>query len=356
MRLADGDHGRTGTHLIETDPHCASTPELPTDRRALLARYREPDLRQGVTQLLLTVVPFCLLWAGMWYSLRFSYLLTLVLAVPTAGFLVRLYILHHDCGHGSFFKSKQLNDVTGYLLGLFVMTPYHVWRRQHALHHASSGDLDRRGFGDVATMTVGEYRLSTRRQRFGYRLYRHPLVLFGIAPIMYFAVLQRFTWGLPASWKKERANIHWTNLILLLCAAGLCWVFGIREFLMVHVPVTVIASSLGVWLFYVQHNFDATYWERHEGWDFGIAAMEGSSYYQLPRPLQWITANIGFHHIHHLDSRIPSYRLPECYAGHAAFQEVYRLTLWQSLSCVTLKLWDEDERRMVGYPILHAGR
>jgi len=333
---------------------CSPPPPLPADHGAVLARYREPGLGQSVQQLLSSAIPFCLLWALMWFSLRYSYWLTLMLSVPTAGFLVRLFILQHDCGHGSFFRSKRLNDVIGFALGVLVLTPYHCWRRQHALHHATSGDLDRRGFGDVATMTVREYLQLTPLKRLGYRLYRNPFVLFGVAPVVYFVVLRRFTYDLPRSWKRERASVHCTNLAILVCVLGIGWFVGFRQFLLVHVPVTVLASSLGVWLFYVQHNFEETYWQRHDRWDFEIAGMAGSSYYQLPKGLQWLTANIGFHHIHHLDSRIPNYRLQECFDGNSVFQRVNRLTLWQSFSCVTLKLWDENEGKMVGFQSLEG--
>jgi omega-6 fatty acid desaturase (delta-12 desaturase) len=328
---------------------CSPPPPLPVDHKVVLARYREPNLGQSVQQLLSSVIPFCILWSLMWFSLRYSYWITLMLSVPTAGLLVRLFILQHDCGHGSFFKSKRLNDMFGFALGVLVLTPYHCWCRQHALHHATSGDLDRRGFGDVAIMTVREYLQLTSLKRLGYRLYRNPFVLFGIAPVVYFVVLRRFTYDLPRSWKRERASVHCTNLALLVCLFSICWLVGLRQFLLVHVPVTTLASSLGVWLFYVQHNFEATYWQRHDSWDFGIAGMAGSSYYHLPKGLQWLTANIGFHHIHHLDSRIPNYRLQECFDGNSVFQRVNQFTLRQSLSCVTLKLWDENEGKMVGF-------
>jgi len=327
----------------------SSPPSLPAEHRAALARYREPNFGRSVRQLLSSFVPFCALWALMWFSLRYSYWLTLMLSVPTAGLLVRMFILQHDCGHGSFFKSQRLNDAIGFALGVLVLIPYHCWRRQHALHHATSGDLDRRGFGDVDTMTVREYLQLTRLKRLGYRLLRNPFVLFGVAPIVYFLVLRRFTYNLPRSWKKERASVYYTNLALLGCALGMCWLVGPRQFLLVHVPVMILASSLGVWLFYVQHNFESTYWQRHDNWDFEIAAVVGSSYYHLPKGLQWLTANIGFHHIHHLDSRIPNYRLQECFDGNSVFQRVSRLTLWQSLSCATLKLWDENAGKMVGF-------
>lgn len=319
------------------------------DRKTLLAEYREPDFGRSVRQLVSSFVLFSIFWALMWLSLRYSYWLTLLLAVPTAGFLVRLFILQHDCGHGALFKSKRWNDAIGFLLSILVMTPYTCWRRQHALHHATSGDLDRRGVGDVHTLTVAEYLALPPMKQLAYRIYRHPLVFFGIGPIVHFAILQRFTANLPRTWKIERAGVHATNLALLVCFLVIASFVGFRQFLLVHVPVTILASSAGAWLFYVQHNFEGTYWQREERWDFESAALAGSSYYQLPRGLQWLTANIGFHHIHHLDSRIPNYRLPECFAMHSEFQQASRITLRQSLSCASLKLWDEDTGKMVGF-------
>lgn len=320
------------------------------DLKAVLAQYRAPNATTGVRQLLNSLLPFGLLWFLMWYSLQYSYAVTLLLAIPTAGFLVRLYILQHDCGHGSLFKSKWLNDWIGRVLAVMVFTPYLAWKSQHAQHHASAGDLERRGVGDVHTLTLAEFQRLPRMQRFGYRIYRHPLFVFGLAPLLYFVVIQRFTSGLPKSWKNERASVHLTNLAIAVCIAGMCWLIGWKAFLMVHAPIIAIASSLGMWLFYVQHNFEGTYWEHHGEWDFETAALRGSSFYDLPAPLQWITANIGFHHIHHLDSRIPNYRLQECFDAHPELQQGPRLTLWQSLACVRVKLWDEETRKMVGFP------
>lgn len=315
----------------------------------VLAQYRKPSPGRCVWQLLSSIIPFCMLWALMLFSLRYSYWITLALSVPTAGLLVRLFILQHDCGHGSFFKSKKINDAVGFVLGVLVLTPYHCWRREHALHHATSGDLDRRGYGDVEMKTVNEYLRLTPLKRLAYRLHRNPFILFGVGPFVYFAILRRFTFDLDPSWKKERISIHATNLALLASILGVGWLVGYREFVMVHLPVAILASSLGVWMFYVQHTFEDTYWEHHDNWDFEAAAITGSSYYHLPRGLQWLTANIGFHHIHHLDSRIPNYRLQECFDRNPEFQQVTRLTIWQSLSCISFKLWDEKQGKMVGF-------
>ena len=318
-------------------------------RKTRLAQYREPSAWRSSWQLGSSIILFCALWILAFISMRYSYWLTLALSIPTAGVMLRLFVLQHDCGHGSFFRSKRLNDVIGFSLGALVMTPYGAWRRQHALHHATAGNLDRRGHGDVHTITVAEYQKLTRMQQRGYRLLRNPVIQFGVTPLVYFAILQRLTRSVPQSWNRERAGIHWTNAIMLAGTVTGIWLLGLWQFVFVHLPVVYFASSAGVWLFYVQHNFETAYWQRHDEWDFELAGIAGSSYYHLPRALQWLTANIGFHHIHHLDSRIPNYRLQECFEQNTAFQGVPRLTLWQSLSCMSLKLFDEETGKMVGF-------
>jgi omega-6 fatty acid desaturase (delta-12 desaturase) len=318
------------------------------DYRALTSAYREPALRRSLTQLATSIVPFCALWALMWLSLSYSYLLVLALAVPTAGFLVRLFILQHDCGHGSFFKSKAANDAMGRALSILTMTPYDRWRKNHAVHHATSGDLDRRGCGDVHMLTVGEYCKLRPLRKLLYRFHRHPFVLFGIGPFIYFVIFQRFTFHDRRLSRKERAGVHWTNVGLLAAAGLMGWLVGFGPFLSIHVPMLAIAASAGAWLFYVQHHFESTYFRRHDRWDYFDAGLAGSSYYQLPAPLRWITADIGLHHIHHLDSQIPNYRLQECFKENPALQRVARLTLSDSLSCASLKLWDEEKSEMVG--------
>jgi omega-6 fatty acid desaturase (delta-12 desaturase) len=285
----------------------------------------------------------------MWVSLEYSYWVTLLLALPTAGFLVRLFVLQHDCGHGSFFVSKTANDVAGCALGVLTMTAYYRWRKNHAVHHATSGDLDRRGYGDVHILTVEEYLLLSPLKRLAYRVHRNPLVLFAIGPFSYFVIYQRFAYYEPRLWKKERASVYWTNLALLASVLAMWWLIGLQPFLLVHLPVIAVAASAGVWLFYVQHNFPETCWQHHDNWDYFVAGISGSSYYHLPKVLQWITANIGLHHIHHLDSRIPNYRLQQCFDDNPEFQRANRLTFWSSLSCASLKLWDEDEARLVGF-------
>jgi omega-6 fatty acid desaturase (delta-12 desaturase) len=276
-------------------------------------------------------------------------LLTLIAAVPAAGFLVRLFILAHDCGHGSFFPYRWANDTVGSALGILTLTPYHRWRKHHAIHHATSGDLDRRGFGDVYMLTVREYLKLPPLRQWAYRVHCHPLVLFGIGPFLYFVVWQRLTFE-PRTWKKERRSVWLTNTGLLVCGAAIAWLIGLGPFLAVHMPIVALASSAGVWLFFVQHHFPETYWRRTGQWSYAAAGLQGSSCYQLPGILQWLTANIGIHHIHHLDSRIPNYNLRACFDENPEFQQVYRLTIRESLSCARLNLWDEETRELVEIP------
>lgn len=332
---------------------CGTTPvdsPVPADYRRFLAPYRKPELGRSLWQLIGTIVRFLLLWVLMWASLRYSYWLVLVLALPTGGLLVRLFILQHDCGHGSFFRSKSVNDLVGCALSVLTLTPYYRWRKNHAVHHATSGDLDRRGFGDIHMLTVAEFRKLSPLKRFVYRVHRHPVILFGVGPVLYFGVFQRFAFYEPRSWKKERANVYWTNLALMIGLLLMAWLVGLKSFLLIHLPIVIIASSAGVWLFYVQHQFEPAYWRRHDRWDYVDAGTAGSSYYQLPKLLQWFTANIGLHHIHHLVSQIPNYRLQKCFDENPLLQRVKRLTLRESLSCAALKLWDEEKAEMVGFP------
>lgn len=319
-------------------------------RTRALTKYEAPDLRRSLPQLLATVLPFVALWMAMLRALEYGYWLTLLLAVPTAGFLVRLFMLQHDCAHRSFVPSPAANDVLGTVIGLFTLTPHYCWRRIHLMHHATSGNLDRRGDGDIDTLTVDEYvRLSPFR-RLWYRVYRHPLLLFGIAPSLHFVVKQRFCPSDSPLWKRERASVHATNAALLALVAGLSVAIGFKRLLLVQVPIVMLASSMGVWLFYVQHQFEDTYWESGVRWNYVAAGIQGSSYYVLPQPLEWLTCRIGLHHIHHLGPRIPNYRLRECLDENPPLQQVPALTLRQSLRCASLKLWDEDRRRLVPYP------
>jgi omega-6 fatty acid desaturase (delta-12 desaturase) len=314
-----------------------------------LARYREPDLRRSVWQVADTAVPFAVLWAAMLFFVGRAYWLTLLLAVPAAGFLVRLFIIQHDCGHGAFFRSSRASNALGFVLGVLTLTPYDYWRKVHAIHHATSGNLERRGFGDIDTLTVREYAARGRWPRLQYRLYRNPLVLFGVGPAFQFLIKHRLPTLVPRSWKRERRSILWTNVALAGTVTAMALVMGLKAFLMVQLPITLLASSLGVWLFYIQHQFRETYWAHEAEWDYVAAGMRGSSYCALPPVLQWMTGNIGIHHVHHLDSRIPNYRLQQCMDENPALQQVTRLTIWYGLKCIFLKLWDEERSTLVGY-------
>jgi acyl-lipid omega-6 desaturase (Delta-12 desaturase) len=315
----------------------------------MLKPYWGADTRRSVTQLAASFVPFVLLWYAMLRSIEVSYLLTLFLALPTAGFLMRLFMIQHDCGHGSFFRSRRARDWAGFAIGVLTLIPYQYWRKTHAHHHAHSGDLDFRGLGDVNTLTVGEYLALPRLRRLGYRLYRNPLVLFGIGPAFHFVVKHRYPWDIPRDWKQAWRSVWWTNAALAAIVVTLGLTVGWQRFLMVQAPVTVLAGSLGVWLFYVQHQYEETYWHRHEAWDFFDAALYGSSYLVLPRPLQWLTANIGLHHVHHLSSRIPNYRLEECMRANPDLQVAKRVRVRDTWRLMRLTLWDEEGDRMIGF-------
>jgi len=269
------------------------------------------------------------------------------LAILAGGFLVRVFIIFHDCGHGSFFRSRKANDILGFITGVLTFAPYYHWRWEHAVHHATSGDLDRRGLGDMWTLTVQEYLESSRWNRFAYRLGRNPIVLFVLAPFFLFLIKYR----LPKAKanRRERLSVYWTNLAVLGMAAGLSWFFGIKAFLLIQAVIMMVAGSAGLWLFYVQHQFEGVYWERREEWDYTAAALQGSSFYKLPKVLQWFSGNIGFHHIHHLSSRIPNYNLEKCHKAEPLFQSVKPITLFSSLKSFTFRLWDEQRRMLVGY-------
>jgi omega-6 fatty acid desaturase (delta-12 desaturase) len=286
----------------------------------------------------------------MYLSLAVSYWLTAGLALVASGFLVRVFILFHDCGHGSFFKSRKANDVLGFFTGVLSFTPYYHWRWEHALHHATAGDLDRRGTGDVWTLTVEEYLKASRWKRFAYRLARNPFVLFVLAPLFLFVVLQR----IPSSkaGRRERNSVCLTNLALMAMAIGLGLLLGFKTYLLLQGGLVLTAGVAGVWLFYVQHQFEGVYWERGKEWDYATAALQGSSFYKLPKVLQWFSGNIGFHHIHHLSPRIPNYHLERCHRAEPLFQTVKPVTLFASFKSLTFRLWDEQRRRLVSFGAL----
>jgi acyl-lipid omega-6 desaturase (Delta-12 desaturase) len=286
--------------------------------------------------------------------LKVSFWLVLPLAILAAGLMVRTFILFHDCGHGSFYPSRVANDVVGFVCGMLTFTPYYHWRWEHSLHHASSGDLDRRGVGDVWTMTVQEYLESTRWRRFAYQLSRNPIILFVIAPVFLLIVRERFP--TPGANPRERKSVWWMNLAVVAMALGMGEIFGFKNYLLIQLIITMVAGAIGVWMFYVQHQFDPAYWERREAWDYTAAALQGSSFYRLPKILQWFSGNIGFHHIHHLSPRIPNYNLERCHRSHPIFETVVPLTLLRSFKAITFHLWDEQERRLVSFRHLRRRR
>src|SRR5262249_48742705 len=328
-----------------------------SDRRALIAalgRYQTPDQARSIVELAVTIIPLVLLWLLMWLSLELNYGLCLLLAVPTAGFLVRLFMIQHDCGHGAFFRRRALNDWLGRVIGVLTLTPYDFWRHTHALHHAGSGNLDRRGFGDVDTLTVQEYLALSPFRRWRYRLYRHPAVLFGVAPAFLFLLVQRAPIGLMrAGWRPWLSTMA-TNLAIAILAALLIWAVGLGPFLLVHLPITLLGATAGVWLFYVQHQFEHTYWRNERDWNLHEAALRGSSHYELPNILRWFTANIGVHHIHHLRSRIPFYRLPAALREFPDLAPIGRLTLTQSVAWVRMVLLDESRLKLISFQECHA--
>ncbi len=332
-------------------------PEQQSNRPAwldIVAKYQKPVWWAAMWQVINTVVPYAALWCLMYFSLRVSWWLAVPLAVLAGGFLVRAFIIFHDCGHGSFVPSAKTNDALGFLTGVLTFTPYYHWRWEHAIHHASSGDLDRRGTGDVWTLTVEEYLGASRWKRFSYRLARNPVILFGLAPLYLFLIHQRFPNGKAAG--RERHSVWWTNLALAVQTGGLCWLFGLKAYLLLQLIVLVVAGAAGVWLFYVQHQFEGVYWERKEQWDYSLAALQGSSFYKLPKVLQWFSGNIGFHHIHHLSPRIPNYNLEKCHRSEPLFQAVKPVTLLSSFKSFTFRLWDEQRRKLVGYRALRTIR
>jgi len=321
--------------------------------KRIVAQYQKPDIKRSVWQIINSLVPYLILWALMAYSLHISYWLTLLLAFPAAGFMIRLFIIFHDCGHGSFFKSQKANDAVGIVTGILTFTPYYQWRHHHAIHHATAGDLDRRGVGDVKTITVAEYMAAPWWQRLGYRIMRNPLFLLTIGSTFVFLIAHRFPGKVGG--RRERQSALWTDLALFGIIAAVSALIGFWNYWLIQLPILMIGSGLGVWLFYVQHNFEGTYWERHPQWNFALAGLQGSSYYKLPRLLQWFTGNIGFHHIHHLSPKIPNYRLEECHNASQLFQ-VPPLTIRRSLKSLWYRFWDEKERRMVGVEALKRYR
>ena len=319
----------------------------PQSWQDIIAAYQHADSRRAWIQILNSFLPYLALWVAMVWSLGVSYWITLGLALVSAGFLTRIFIILHDCGHGSFFRSRRANNFLGFVSGLLTFTPYHYWRHTHARHHATAGNLNRRGLGgDIWTMTLLEYRSASRWKRIRFRCFRNPVFLFLIAPSYLFLVQHRFAH--PSAGARWHVSVLWANLGLFALATGVSLLIGVRAYLLIQLPVMMMAASIGVWLFYVQHQFEEAYWEDGKDWDYLSAALRGSSYYALPGLFQWLSGNIGFHHVHHLGPRIPNYRLPKCHRENAIFHRVKPLHLGESLKCLRLRVWDAEAKRMVG--------
>ncbi|WP_225890019.1 fatty acid desaturase [Indioceanicola profundi] len=336
-----GEPSLTATALRQLTKHCL--------------RYRDPRPITALMQLANTLPPFLLLCGLMLWGMAQGWWPMLLLSVPAGALLVRLFIIQHDCGHGSFFRSRTANDRLGQVLSLMTVTPYESWKRAHALHHATTGNLNRRGTGDIHTLTVREYLALSRWGRLRYRIYRNPLALILLGSPLNFLVLQRLPMGMGLPWRTAWREVSALNLLLAASYAALGYIVGgIGTVILVIVPTVSVAAWIGGWLFFVQHQHEGAVWESGDDWNFHRAALAGSSYYLLPKPLQWVTGNVGLHHIHHLNSRIPNYRLQECLEGHEMLGQLGRLTLWKSFRCAKLALWDEDARKLVGFASVQA--
>jgi omega-6 fatty acid desaturase (delta-12 desaturase) len=336
--------------------HTLTPPANARQWLAVLARYRDPSLGRSVFELAATLLPFLMIWALAWWLLAYAPVASFGLALLNGIFLVRLFIIQHDCGHGAFLKQRRVQNWIGRSLGVLTLTPYAVWQRTHAIHHASHGNLDARGIGDVTTLTVAEYQARGRFGRLLYRLYRNPVVLFVLGPAYLFLLQNRLPIGLMRAGWGYWVSAMGTNAMIALVLAALLWAGGWEAVLLIYLPCAISAATIGVWLFYVQHQFEQTHWSKGEDWQLHHAALEGSSHYVLPQPLRWLTGNIGIHHVHHLYSRIPFYRLPEVLRHHATLAEAQRLTIAESFATVRLHLWDEARGKLVSFSDLARGK
>ncbi len=315
--------------------------------RKQVTPYEKSETWKSVKQLLNTMVPFFVLWYLAYISLSVSYLLTLGISVIAAGFLVRVFIIFHDCCHGSFFKNRRANVIVGNIAGVLTLFPFNQWKYSHNVHHASSGNLDKRGVGDIWMMTVEEYATASFKDRLLYRVYRNPIILFGVGPIYAFLITNRF--NRKGARKKERMNTYMINVVIVALVCFFCYTLGWKSFLMVQGPIFYISGLLGIWLFYVQHTFEDSYFEENEEWEYVKAAVEGSSFYKLPKLLQWLTGNIGYHHVHHLSPKVPNYHLEEAHNHTEPLKSVPTITLWTSLKSLKFRLWDEEGNKFVTF-------
>ncbi|RKP58050.1 fatty acid desaturase [Cohnella endophytica] len=312
-----------------------------------VAPYEKANAKSSLRQLLNTLLPLFILWAAAYMSLSVSYWLTLPFVILASGFVIRSFIIFHDCCHQSFFKNRKANEILGTITGIITMFPYRQWKRSHSIHHSTSSNLDKRGIGDMWLMTVEEYAAASKWKKAYYRFYRNPLVMFGIGPIAVFLVEYRF--NVKDARRGERISTWVTNAGILALYGILCWALGWQNVLLVQLPIFWLSGALGIWLFYVQHQFEDSYFENEEDWSYVKAAVEGSSYYKLPKPLQWLTGNIGFHHVHHLSPRVPNYHLEEAHNAVPPLQHATTITLRHSLKSLKFKLWDEQNKRFVSF-------
>jgi omega-6 fatty acid desaturase (delta-12 desaturase) len=351
MTSPEPDHAsQLPTPTCQQAGACTSGKAAPADLshwKSIVARYQKSSALRASVQLVNTLGSYVGVWVLLHLTLPVSWWLTVPLAVLAGGLLVRVFIIFHDCGHGSFFASRRANAFWGFVTGLLTMTPFSHWRGEHAIHHGTTGDLDRRGIGDIWTMTVTEYLAATRWKRLRYRVVRNPFVLFVVAPLVLLLVLLRFSRA--GADRRERLSVWGMNVAVLGMLFGMSAIYGFWHYLLIQLIVLLVAGSAGVWLFYLQHQFEDAYWERGENWDYTAACMQGSSFYKLPRVLQWFSGNIGFHHIHHLCPRIPNYYLEECHRSDPRFAAVKPMTIWSSLRTLGLKLWDESAKKLVGW-------
>lgn len=353
MKLSSpADHIRMGTLRESLVLPCPARSDASERRptaalKDVLAAHQTTCTTRALWQLTNTLVPYFLLWYAMYHALQVSLWLAVPLAALSGVLLVRVFIIFHDCSHGSYFGSRRANDVVGFIAGALTFSPYQHWRWEHAIHHGTAGNLDRRGVGDIWTMTVQEYLSASRGRRLQYRLTRNPLVLFVLAPLFIFVVKQRFSSA--QAQRRQRHSVWYLNAVLLASTLLLSWLLGFVSYLLVQTIAMTVAGALGLWLFYVQHQFEGVYWEREDKWDYTAAALRGSSYYKLPKVLQWVSGNIGFHHIHHLSPRIPNYNLQRCHESDPRFAQVTSISLRSSLQCLKFRLWDERAGKLVGY-------
>jgi omega-6 fatty acid desaturase (delta-12 desaturase) len=324
------------------------------DMKQVIRKYEQPNLLKAVWQLANTFIPYltvCILM-NLSYKGGYSYWIILGLGIVAAGLLVRIFIFFHDCAHQSFFASRKANTVLGYICGVLTFTPYEEWRKSHGWHHNTFGDLDRRGKGDIWTLTAEEFRTASKPKRFRYRFFRNPFVLLCLGPAYLFLVSYRY----PQSGSKRRQynSVIFTNAAIAIIIIVASLTIGFEAYALIQFPIIFLAGVIGVWLFYIQHQFEGVYWSRHDQWNPEKASLYGSSYYKLPKVIQWFTGNIGLHHIHHLRARIPNYNLQSAYEDTKALVDVEPLTLRKSIACLRLKLWDEKSQKLVGFKSVFA--